>query len=86
MALFRTGTRYVIWPQIWSKMIMHPVQSLFWGTFSMGFATVVDGVVLFCVPAFSGRFVTLAWTLWWMDVIISLVVGIGLPFLMFVSQ
>lgn len=50
-----TLARYLIWPTIWKRMILHPVQSLYWGTFAMGFATVGDGVILFCVPAFGQR-------------------------------
>ena len=53
--LDRTTVRYVFYPRIWTAMINHNVQSLFWGTFSMGFATIGDGIVLFCVPAFGGR-------------------------------
>lgn len=36
-----------------------------------------------CVPAFGQPFVTLAWTLWWLDSIVSVVIAIGLPFMMF---
>lgn len=54
-AMNRTIIRYVIWRGIWTLMINNNVQSLFWGTFSMGFSTVVDGVVLFAVPAFGER-------------------------------
>lgn len=35
------------------------------------------------IPAFGQRFVVLAWTLWWIDAVISLLVGIGVPFMMF---
>ncbi|KAL8287108.1 hypothetical protein RQP46_004114 [Phenoliferia psychrophenolica] len=81
--LLVTIARYAFYPRIWTSMINHNVQSLFWGTFAMGFATVGDGIVLFCVPAFGGRWVQLAWACWWIDAVLSLVIGIGLPFLMF---
>lgn len=44
--LFMTIARYVKFPQIWSIMIHHPVQSMFVGTFPMGFATIVNGLVI----------------------------------------
>lgn len=37
------------------KMLLHPASSLFLGTFAMGFATVGNGVVFFCVDVFSNR-------------------------------
>lgn len=63
-------------------MIHHNVQSLFWGSFSMGNATVVTGVVLFLVPL-GGNWLTFAWTIWWIQVFISVLVGVGIPFMMF---
>lgn len=81
--LVATVTRYAVWPRVWGLMINHPVQSLFWGTFAMGFATIVDGVALIAVPAFGQRFVSLAWALWWIDSAISMVVAFGIPYVMF---
>lgn len=43
---------------------------------------IVDGIVFIAVPAFGQPFVTLAWVLWWIDSIISMVIAIGLPFMM----
>jgi hypothetical protein len=51
--------RYAIWPEIWMKMIRHPAQSLFLGTFPMGLATIVNMVVFVCVPAWGPWAVTL---------------------------
>lgn len=45
--------RYALWPEIWGKMIRHPAQSLFMGTFPMGLATIVNMVVFVCVPAWG---------------------------------
>jgi tellurite resistance protein TehA-like permease len=60
-ALFTVVTvmRYVLWPEIWMKMIRHPTQSLFIGTFPMGLATIINMVVFVCVPAFGHWAVTL---------------------------
>lgn len=48
----------------------------------MGYATIVDGVVLFLVPAFGEKWIRVAWVLWWIEVVISVVIGIGIPFMM----
>jgi hypothetical protein len=51
--------RYTLYPAIWKAMIRHPVQSLFLGTFPMGFATIVNMVVFVCVPAWGYRAIQL---------------------------
>ena len=61
-------------------MINHPVQSLFTGTFPMGLATIVNMVVFVAVPAFGPWAITLAWTLWWIDVAFSVMTCFYLPF------
>lgn len=35
-------TRYILYPQVWNLMIRNPAQSLFIGTFPMGFATLIS--------------------------------------------
>lgn len=52
--------RYSIWPEIWTKMLRHPVQSLFLGTFPMGLATIVNMIVFVCVPIWGTWAVSLA--------------------------
>ncbi|KAJ9091281.1 hypothetical protein QFC21_007270 [Naganishia friedmannii] len=75
--------RYTIWPSVFWKMISHPGQSLFLGTFPMGFATIVNMVAFVCVPNLSGRWIELAWALWWIDSIIAITIAISIPFIMF---
>lgn len=53
------------------------------GTFSMGFATIVNMTAFVGIPAFGQRFVWLSWALWWIDAVISVLVGMGVPFSMF---
>ncbi|KAM0745696.1 hypothetical protein T439DRAFT_337730 [Meredithblackwellia eburnea MCA 4105] len=84
--LFMSIARYTIWPRCWSLMINHPVQSMFLGVFSMGFATIGDGVVLFLVPVYGQNMVKLAWALWWIEAVISVLVCIGVPYMMFSRQ
>lgn len=72
--------RYILYPQIWKAMIRHPAQSLFLGTFPMGLATIVNMIVFVCVPAWGPWVVYLAWTLWWVDAVISVATCFYLPF------
>ncbi|CAD6443435.1 de0cef8f-ec8b-412b-afe1-d6da64ca230e [Sclerotinia trifoliorum] len=72
--------RYILYPQIWKAMIRHPAQSLFLGTFPMGLATIVNMIVFVCVPAWGPWVVDLAWTLWWVDAVISVATCFYLPF------
>lgn len=76
--------RYAIWPQVFKAMIMHSQQSLFLGTLPMGLATIISMIVYVCVPVWGTAWVYLAWTLWWIDVVISLLTCYGLPFILFV--
>ena len=82
--LFISIIRYTLYPRIWTAMVRHPTQSLFLGTFPMGFATIVNMVVFVCVPAWGEPFVKLAWVLWWIDVILAVAVCFYLPFVMYV--
>ncbi len=66
-------------------MIRHPTQSLFLGTFPMGFATIVNMVVFVCVPSWGPCTTTLAGAMWWIDVVISTAICFYLPFVMFVN-
>lgn len=70
---FMTIARYTIFPDIWSIMIRHPVQSLFIGCYPMGFATLINiGVGLIYEDGFGGRgFLYFLWACWWVDVVIS---------------
>ena len=74
--------RYTMYPEIWKAMIRHPTQSLFLGTFPMGFATIVNMFVFVCVPAWGSWAVTMAWTMWWVDVAFSVATCFYLPFIM----
>lgn len=74
---------YIIWPSVFSLMLNHSVQSLFLGTFAMGMATVGNGIVLIMVPAFGETWIYIAWGWWFANSFISVLIGIGVPFLMF---
>lgn len=78
--------RYAIWPSMLPVMLFHPAQSFFLGTLPMGFITIVNMVVLSIVPAWGTHWVPFAWTLWWIDSIVSVIIAIGLPFVQFTRQ
>jgi tellurite resistance protein TehA-like permease len=77
--------RYTMYPEIWGAMIRHPTQSLFLGTFPMGFATIVNMVVFVCVPSWGPWTTTLAGTMWWIDVVVSTAICFYMPFVMFAN-
>jgi tellurite resistance protein TehA-like permease len=60
-------------------MLEHNVQSLFLGTFAMGFVTIVN-----MLSVLSPRTVMLAWYLWVLDVVVAVAIAVGVPFLMWV--
>lgn len=45
--------RYSVYPEIWSVMVQHPVQSLYLGTVPMGLATIINMIVFVCVPTWG---------------------------------
>ncbi|GHJ86518.1 hypothetical protein NliqN6_2920 [Naganishia liquefaciens] len=80
--------RYTIWPSVFRKMLFHPQQSLFLGTFPMGFATIVNMVAFLTLdpPTNDLRtksFERFTWGIWWIDVILAAIIGIGMLFVMF---
>lgn len=72
--------RYTYFRGLFQFMINHPVQSLFTGTFPMGLATIVNMIVFVCVPAWGHWATVLAWTLWWIDVVVAVTTCFYLPF------
>jgi tellurite resistance protein TehA-like permease len=65
------------------QIFREPVISMFLGAIPMGLATIFNGFVIF-----DGRTsaVSIAYSLWWADVSISIVCGLLVPFLMFTIQ
>ncbi|OQE44223.1 hypothetical protein PENCOP_c002G04217 [Penicillium coprophilum] len=76
-----TILRYILYPKAFYLMITHPAQSLFIGTFPMGFATIVNMVCYVCVPAWGNWAAYFAWGLWIADAVISLMTCFGIPFI-----
>lgn len=64
------------------KILHHPVQSMFIGAIPMGFATIVNGFVIFK----GNQAATLEYYLWWIDAIMAIISGFLVPFYMFTEH
>lgn len=76
-----TILRYILYPETAQLMLTHSTQSLFLGAAPMGLATIVNMVVFVAVPAYGQWAVTVAWVLWWIDVVLSVLICYGVPIL-----
>ncbi|KAF2087922.1 C4-dicarboxylate transporter/malic acid transport protein [Saccharata proteae CBS 121410] len=76
--------RYAMYPTLWTLLIRHPVQSLFWSSLPMGLATIINMFVDVCVEGLGwGVWAQrVAFGLWWVDVFLSVACCFVLPFLM----
>jgi C4-dicarboxylate transporter/malic acid transport protein len=66
--------------------LTHPVQSMFYGAVPMGFATIVNGFVVFGPSLIGIHAYDIATVLWWMDAVLAVVSGWLIPFTMFTQQ
>jgi tellurite resistance protein TehA-like permease len=93
MLFISSVVRYAVWPEIWGLMLRHPVQSLFLcvpqmlgltnrGAIPMGLATIITMIIYVAVP-YSHSFVALAESLFWIDVVLSLLSCFGVPLYMY---
>ncbi len=78
--------RWILFPQLAKRVFGHAVMSMFFGTIPMGLATIINGFVAFGLPMMGHAAITIALSLWWVDVVLSVIIGIGVPFLMFTRQ
>ncbi|EHK18278.1 uncharacterized protein TRIVIDRAFT_158830 [Trichoderma virens Gv29-8] len=77
---FISALRYLIYPGLFMTMIRHPAVPLLLGAFPIALSTIVEMIVLVCVPAWGSWAITLAWTLWWIDAAISIIITYAIPF------
>ncbi|KAI0088030.1 voltage-dependent anion channel-domain-containing protein [Irpex rosettiformis] len=76
-----TVARYIIFPDIWSLMIRHPVQSLYLGCYPMGLTTLINIAVILVYQQdrIGGkRFLHFVWGIWWIDIVLSFCCVFGL--------
>ncbi|WP_146889592.1 C4-dicarboxylate ABC transporter, partial [Deinococcus cellulosilyticus] len=76
----------VLEPASFQNMLRHPVQSLFVGTYPMALATIVNGLLTYGFQMWGMAAIHWATVLWGVDVALSLLSGLLLPYLMFSRQ
>jgi tellurite resistance protein TehA-like permease len=74
--------RYSLHPFLIRAVLNHPHQSLFIACFPVGMATIINMIVLVCVPAWGQGWATFAWVLWWMDSVMALGTCFHLTYIM----
>ncbi|EED20810.1 conserved hypothetical protein [Talaromyces stipitatus ATCC 10500] len=67
-------------------MVSHPIQSLFLGTFPMGFATIINMFCFVCVPTWGQWAAYFALAMWIVDAVISVLACFGIPFIIIVAE
>ncbi|MGC9270138.1 TDT family transporter [Acidiphilium sp.] len=80
------GARWILFPREAARVFGHPTMSMFFGTIPMGLATIINGFVVFGIPLWGPAAIEIATVLWWIDVAMALVIGLGVPFLMITRQ
>ncbi|WP_186164041.1 TDT family transporter [Burkholderia gladioli] len=78
--------RLVLFSDTIRPMLHHPLQSLFLGTLPMGLAPIVNGLVLFGGAQQGNPAGQFALVLWSFDAALSVLVAIGVPYLVFTVQ
>jgi len=91
MVLFTVFTlmslaRVVLYPADSRATLHHPVQSMFLGAVPMGLATIVNGFITFGVLHWGESAAILARDLWAFDAVLSAIIGLFVPYLMFTRQ
>ncbi len=80
------AARWIFFSREASRIFSHSVMSMFFGAIPMGLATIINGMLAFGVPHWGAKAVTIAETLWWLDMAMAIACGVLIPFLMFTRQ
>ncbi|GHF47479.1 C4-dicarboxylate transporter/malic acid transport protein [Deinococcus metalli] len=91
MAVFAVFTglsvaRLALYPHESRATLVHPVQSMFLGALPMGLATLINGLIVYGVPRWGAGAAWLARDLWAFDALLSVLVGLLVPYVMFTRQ
>jgi C4-dicarboxylate transporter/malic acid transport protein len=78
--------RVVLFRETIKPLLHHPLQSMFLGALPMGLAPIVNGIVAFVGARYGDGAYSVALGLWGFDAVLSLVVAIGVPYLVFTTQ
>lgn len=82
LAFVTSLVRYILYPEIWRVMIQDPTNSLFLATVPMGFATLIEMLILVCVPRWGEWASSFVWALWIIDVVAAASVTLSLSFIL----
>lgn len=69
-----------------SRIFSHSVMSMFFGAIPMGLATIINGFLVFGIAHLGNIAVTIAESLWWLDMLMAIMSGVIIPFFMFTRQ
>jgi tellurite resistance protein TehA-like permease len=74
-----SGLRFTMYPELIGALFRDKKGSFFLGAVPTGLFTIIIMIVLVCAHWGTGM-ITLAWTLWWINTVISIVVFFHLTF------
>lgn len=78
--------RWIMYFDEAKRVFGHSTVSMFFGTIPMGMATIINGLLVFGLPRWGAEVIPLAHALWWLDVVMSMLCGICIPYMMFTRQ
>ncbi len=76
--------RAILYTDSFRRLFHHPIQSLFIGAIPMGFATIVNGMIIIWPISHASLEATAV--MWWVDVVMSIFSVLLVPFFMFTAQ
>ena len=80
------AARWLLYPQEAKQIFSHPSMALFLGAIPMGLATVLNGFLKYGIALYGDVAIQIAHTLWLVDAILAVGIGILVPFCMFYKQ
>jgi C4-dicarboxylate transporter/malic acid transport protein len=80
------AARWILFFNQARRIFGHSVMSMFLGAIPMGLATIINGLLAFGVRRWGDAAVSVAHSLWWLDMALAVACGVLIPFLMFTRQ
>lgn len=80
------SARWILFFKEASNIFEHSTISMFLGTIPMAIAVIINGMLIFGIQRWGNSVIVYAELLWWFDVLVSILCGVGIPFLMFTYQ